>query len=156
MKQFNEIISVQVSVDMIAHQLREVIDKDFKHRDLLTEAIIATTKNDNTLGNIMGALAGYRLNLNFAVGDTVICSIPSRVVATQRNLQGRIEDSTKEKIGQCVVTDIDEFRSKEKVRVKFKQDSWYHDKTEEVEIWVDHTACDRIPTDEESPVETLQ
>ncbi len=73
MKKFNKEIEVKVSVDAIAEKLLSVMDKDFKHAELVTETIIGTSleKGIATMGMLYNALSGYTNEINFKIGDIV-------------------------------------------------------------------------------------
>jgi hypothetical protein len=69
MKQFNKVITVEVSVDTIANQLLDSMSMDFKHRELVAESIIGRMLNDNSLTFLYNSLNGYACDINFEKGD---------------------------------------------------------------------------------------
>lgn len=71
MKQFNQVITVEVPVNAIANQLLESMYPDFKHKELVTEAIIGRMMNDGSLSYLYNSLNGYPCNIDFQVGDEV-------------------------------------------------------------------------------------
>ena len=73
MKKFNKIIAVQVSVDSIAEKLFNEVNEKFAHRDLLVESIIGSS-NERQLGFIYNSLNGYSNDVNYTVGQQVICT----------------------------------------------------------------------------------
>lgn len=73
MKKFNKTITVQVSVDSIAEKLFNEVNEQFAHRDLLVESIIGSS-NERQLGFIYNSLNGYSNDVNYTVGQQVICT----------------------------------------------------------------------------------
>jgi hypothetical protein len=71
MKNFNQVISVQVSVNSIANQLLDSMSADFKHRELVTESIIGRMLNDGSLSYLYNSLNGYPTTIDFKIGDEV-------------------------------------------------------------------------------------
>ena len=72
MKEFNKTLNIEIEVDAIAQQLLQVVPEDFKHREILVEAIIGHThENPYKLGSIYQALNGFVKKINFEVGDIV-------------------------------------------------------------------------------------
>ena len=71
MKKFNKTITVEVEVDAIAEMLLKSMAPDYKHGEMLTEAIIGTSLEKKTIGLIYNSLNGYTNDINFKVGDVV-------------------------------------------------------------------------------------
>ncbi len=71
MKNFNQVVTVQVSVDSIANQLLDSMSSDFKHRELVAESIIGRMLNDGSLSYLYNSLNGYPTTIDFEVGDIV-------------------------------------------------------------------------------------
>jgi len=71
MKNFNQVITVQVSVNSIAQQLLDTMSPDFKHRELVTESIIGRMFNDGSLSYLYNSLNGYSASIDFQIGDEV-------------------------------------------------------------------------------------
>ena len=72
MKKFNQTISVEIEIDQIAEKLLSEFPADYKHREIVTEAIIGTTLSNGGIGLVYNALNGYKNEINFAVDDMVI------------------------------------------------------------------------------------
>lgn len=69
MKKFNEVISIQVPVDSIAQKLLDAVNVDFKHREILAEAIVGRMMNDGSLSYLYNSLNGYPCSIDFEIGD---------------------------------------------------------------------------------------
>ena len=74
MKQFNQVITVEVSVDSIAQQLLKTFSSEFKHADALAETIVSTSLDKGTISFLYNSLNGYSNDINFKVGDMITCS----------------------------------------------------------------------------------
>lgn len=159
MKQFNKDIEIVISVDSIANNLLNTFPEDYKHRELLTEAIIGSSLATGKLSYIYNALAGYTNDINFEVGDKVICtSEDRREVEWQRNEEGSEKtkrNSRNVAIGECEVLEINEYE-KYKLKVKFEQDSYYTEgKKETSEVWVDHRTCTKISVESKEAAQLM-
>ena len=73
MKNFNRIITIEVSVDSIAQQMLAQINPEFKHREMLVETIFgrALSEDESAISKIYNALNGHTQELNFKVGDKI-------------------------------------------------------------------------------------
>lgn len=91
MKKFNKTITVQVSVDSIAEKLFAEVNESFAHRDMLVEAIIGSS-NERQLGFIYNSLNGYSNEVNYTVGQQVICT------DTVYDYSGQNEDLTPKEV----------------------------------------------------------
>jgi hypothetical protein len=131
MKQFNQTITVEVSVDSIAQDLLNTMSPDAKHREIITEAVIATALQKDTLGYIYNALNGHLPYINFNVGDEVMCSA-SFYIGGERI-----------PIGQATVLEVNPYSS-EQLYISYG----YFDsdgKPREGKRWVGMQYCDRKP-----------
>jgi hypothetical protein len=148
MKRFNKTIGIEIAIDMIAKHVLDAMSPDFKHREILTEAIISTGMHSGTLGHVLGAATGYKMELNYEVGDEIICSEKGRTSSIRRGDDGIMTEYEKVTIGLCTVVEIDTYRPSKMVCVKFEQDHWHSDRKEEVKMWVDHLSCDKTPAED--------
>lgn len=73
MKKFNQVISVEVSVDSIAEQLLSQMNPEFKHKELVVESIIGPLLYKDNLSYLYNALNGYTNDIDFKVGEEVMC-----------------------------------------------------------------------------------
>ena len=138
---FNKEITVTVDVDQIFNRLVDTFPADYKHKELVSHAIVGTAINSEGIGYVYNALNGYSPELDFVIGDTVICSEKHRRVCT-RNEDGSWNKDWAE-IGECVVVDID-YYAKDKLKVQYQQHGY---NTEEMEITtasVDHKKCTKV------------
>ncbi len=73
MKKFNQSIKIEVSVDSIAQQLLSNFQPDFKHAELVTEALIGRmlTADMPALSHLYNSLNGFTNDINFIVGEIV-------------------------------------------------------------------------------------
>jgi hypothetical protein len=111
MKKFNEVISVEVSVDAIAEQLLGHIDPQFKHREDVVESIIGPLLDKNTLSYLYNALNGYTNDINFEVGDEVMCE--EKIYTFTRDANGEVSKEAKYiKLGRATIVGIEPFRKK--------------------------------------------
>lgn len=139
MKKFDQVITVEVSVNSIAEHLLSVIDPQFKHADMLAESIIGTSLEKGTLGYLYNSLNGYGNDINFKKGDKVICT---ETTLTHIPKDGALVQEWV-KIGECEVDEVDIYRS-DKLKVRYNKvnkqgESYIDDK------WVDHNRCQMIP-----------
>ena len=74
MKKFNETIKVEVSVDSIASKLLAMFNTEEKHAEKTTEAIIGNLLHARGLSQVYNSINGYSNDINFEVGDKVMCS----------------------------------------------------------------------------------
>lgn len=74
MQKFTEVIKVEVEVESIHQQLLSTFPEDYKHKEILAHAIIGSSLSANKLGFIYNALNGYSSEIDFNVGDEIICS----------------------------------------------------------------------------------
>jgi len=72
MRKFNKTLTIEIEVDVVAEQLLQVVSEDFKHREILVEAIIGHTHtNPYKMGSIYQALNGFVKQVDFEPGDKV-------------------------------------------------------------------------------------
>ena len=137
MKQFNKVITVEVSVDSIAQQLLSTFSSDFKHAELVAETIIATGLEKGTLTYLYNSLNGFSSDINFQVGDEVLCT--DSTYDFSLNASGAYEESHKP-IGACKIVEINPY-STTKVNIEFmktKRDGTQYKQTK----WISHSSCD--------------
>jgi hypothetical protein len=135
MRQFNKVISVEVSVDDIANQLLSTIAADFKHRELVAETIIGTSLEKGTLGYLYNSLNGYTNEINFFAGDRISCKSRER----REYVEGEMKWA---EIGDCDILEVNPY-AQNKLYVRWfdvKQDGTPTERTQ----WVDHLKCSRL------------
>ena len=141
MKKFNQVITVEVSVDNIAQQLLKTINPEFQHAEMLAETIIGTSLDKGTIGFLYNSLNGYTNDIDFQIGQEVTC--------TEQNY-GYVPDSEdnttytekRMSIGECKVIEINVYGQR-KLHVEF---SVLNSKGEPItkKVWVDHKTCSGI------------
>lgn len=143
MKKFNQVITVEVSVDSIAEQLLKTMNPEFAHAEMLTEAIIGTSLDKGTVGYIYNSLNGYTNDIDFKIGDSITCS--EQTYGYIQNLADENNTTFTEKrmpIGECKVIEINVYRN-DKLLVEFSK---LNSKGESVKAqsWVNHKNCSGI------------
>ena len=141
MKKFNKVITIEVAVDSIAEQLLSTLSPDFKHRELVVEAIIGAGVDKNTLSYVYNALNGFSPEIDFKVGDVVRSEHTEWMYPTEESRTKRNSVSTE--IGECKVIAIDLF-TKDKLKVEYVYQN-IEGKTDLNTTWVSHTKCSKVP-----------
>lgn len=150
MRQFNQVITVEVSVDSIAQKLLESINPEFKHAELLTEAIIGTSLDTGKISYLHNALNGYTNEIDFKVGDEIQINDTQY---TFYNKEGEIVESSVRGNGYVVgiVKEIDVYKSKKLFVEMYYVDRKTNNGNKEYYVetdssWVDHKDCNKIAT----------
>lgn len=143
MKNFNEVITVEISVDSIANMLLEQINPEFKHRELLVESVVgrALSKDKATLGLLYNSLNGHKSEIDFTVGDIVKPS-DLRVYGFWTPESITKKDTVYGVIEEATVIQIDVYAD-DKLLIAFdvpKSDGTTRKETK----WVRHTTCNKI------------
>lgn len=107
MKKFNRIIKAEVSVDYIANMLLSTLKEDNPHRELIAETIVGNMLKANKLHTLLGPMIGYKEEINFKVGDKLVCTASVYDYAGQayNSKNGR----NSRPLGFVVVKSIDEY-----------------------------------------------
>jgi hypothetical protein len=146
MKLFNQTITVEVSVDSIAQQLLGAMSPEFKHSEMVAEAIVGTLLDRQAISNLYNALNGFKADINFEVGDEIVLnttSIPARVYGYWTPESIERKSSVNGNITQARVLEVNEY-AVEKIRIAY--DVPQLDGSYKVsERWDNHTKWDRIP-----------
>ena len=79
MKKFNQVISIEVAVDTIADLLLANMNPDFKHKEIVAEAIVGRMMNDSSLSFLYNSLNGYPCTIDFKVDDEIKAVKPMRI-----------------------------------------------------------------------------
>lgn len=151
MKRFNQVISIEVSVDSIASKLLGTFPEDYAHKELLTEAIIGSSLEKDNIGYIYNALNGYSADIDFKVGDFVLCT-EEVYDYKEPSEEGRKRDKYRP-IGKARIKEINLYKS-DKLNVEY-----YHyssdGSTKLMTKWVNHKKCntDAAPFFDEEKVE---
>ena len=141
MKKFNKIITVEVSVDSIAEQLLSTMSPDFKHKELVVEAIIGTGVDKGTLSYVYNALNGFSPEIDFKVGDAIVTGQTEYMYKTEESRTTR--NSKPAAMEDCIVVGIDLY-SPTKLNVEY---TYYNQDgtTKRSTTWLKHTVCNKTP-----------
>lgn len=139
MKKFNQVITVEVSVDSIANLLLQSFAADFKHADIVAEAVIATAMEKDTLGYIYNALNGYPAIIDFKVNEDIVCEAYKYSYVLDQNDQ---REQKRVKIGAARVLEINEY-SHAKLKVEYETTT-KDGKGKTETSWVSHKECSKI------------
>lgn len=151
MKTFEQVISIEVSVQAIADKLLSTFDANFAHREMLTEAIIGTGIENGSIAYVYNALGGYSNEIDFKIGQIVECTDTVhnyRQKPLDPNLAVEVEqiiqyESGYHPIGKAEIIDIDIYK-RNKLKIKYTIiDSKGQPK--ETTDWVKHKSCSGIP-----------
>ena len=120
MKKFNQVISIEVPVDSIAQLLLDNLNPEFKHRELVAEAIVGRMMNDKSLTFLYNSLNGYTCDIDFCVGD-VVCTTPGNLRVYGYFTPESIEknDTIYGDILEGVVIEINPYAN-EKIKIEYK------------------------------------
>ena len=143
MKNFNKVITVEVSVDSIANQLLQTLSPEFKHREMVTEGIIGRMLSSDMhgLSILYNSLNGFTQEIDFQVGEVVKVENLNFYGYWFANTDGNLKES-REKVSEGVVKSIDIYSDK-KIELEFNvPDSKGQMKTNTQ--WVSHTNCSKI------------
>jgi len=142
MKRFNKTINVEVEVDSIAEKLLSMFNKDEKHSEITTEAIIGNLVAKERISDLYNAMHGYTSKLNFQVGEVVITeNLTCWCYPTE---ESRIKGSSESmKIDQATIVDIDEYADRQ-LKVSYFAPNKKGNEEERSE-WVRVKNCSKIP-----------
>lgn len=120
MKKFNKAIQIEVEVDAIAQKMFETIKTDNPHAEMIAEAIIGAAMNNDSLLLIYNALNGFTNEIDFKVGQEVVCNetIYQYVKVESTDGSDRWEQKTVP-MGNVVIKEIDIYRNSDKVQVEY-------------------------------------
>jgi hypothetical protein len=168
MPAFNKTIQIELDVDTINERVLDLLPEDYKHREVLSHAIVGAAMAAGNLTYLCKALHGYTNEIDFKVGDEVICTEkdrPDYYDAHQQNEDGSLRvpalDPTDEEyepnwkrrmvaIGKCRIIDIELYKDN-KLQVEYEWQSRQHGgtfKTERSTEWVSHKNCTRVPLED--------
>lgn len=167
MPAFNKTITIELDIDDVNKRMLDLLPGDYKHREVLSHAIIGSAVAAGNLGYICKALHGYTNDIDFEVGDEIICTEKDRVEVYDANLQSEdglplghiVGSSTPDyvpfwkrrtvAIGKCKIIEINLYKDI-KLKVQFEQDYGHAagPRKEQGTEWVSHRNCTRVPKDE--------
>ena len=144
LKKFGKEIQISISVDAIAEKLLDTLQVDYKHRTQVAETILGSLLEDSTrLGMLYNSLNGFSNDINFEVGDEILCSEETRLGTV--NTDGDYE-SIYGKIDIAKVIEVNPYADK---KIKIEYLTVNRDLTERTETkWVSHINCEKIAQEE--------
>lgn len=169
---FTDSIRIEIPIESIYKRLLATFPTDYKHRETLSHAIIgsAVSVSNGGVGYIYNALAGFTNNVDFKVGDKMMCTVKERYERYDANLEG--EDGTplaelaetsgggkpnwkyrEIMIGACEVIEINLYSSL-KLKVRFKSWGKYDERPVDKTMWVTMDTCEFIPVPEPEPTDS--
>ena len=165
---FNQSIKIEIEVNTIFDKLMDTFPVDYKHKEILSHAIIGSSVNSGKLGYIYNALSGFTNDIDFQVGDNIICieeEAWERYDGKQFHQNGEpradipVEDNTTEEykpdwqsrakqIGEATIVSIDLYATN-KLTVKYSgyENAWdcRNGNITTVTTSVDHRKCTKVP-----------
>lgn len=145
MKKFSQVISIEVPVQSIADLLLNNLHPDFKHKEIVAEAIVGRMMNDNSLGYLYNSLNGYHCNIDFEVGDFITTSgngLSHYACWTPESLEKR--STVHGYITEGKVININPYSDK-KLEIEFLAPDRNGDMKPQTE-WIKHTNWNRVNT----------
>lgn len=150
LKNFTEVIQIEVSVNEIAEKLLAKVNQEEKHAVLITETVIGCLLQDksmNQMSILYSALNGYTSEINFKVDEEVICSRkiynyqPKEDVLTSENESENFKEVHVE-VGICKIVKIDLY-AKEKLTIEYDYCT-SKGVISKRQMQVSHKECDKI------------
>lgn len=136
---FNQTISIEVDVDDIHKKLMGTFPEDYKHKEILSHAIVGSAMEHGGIGYIYNALNGYTNDVDFKVGDILVCESNDKKVYDPITEENKRPDWKWKPIGDCQVVEINIYKQS-KLRVEFQQKN-SEGKSEITSVWVNHKTC---------------
>jgi len=143
MKQFNQDITVKVSVDSIAQQLLEQMNPEFKHSALVVETLIGRmlTQDTSGLSMLYNSLNGYNQDINFEIGEKIALSDFSVYSYWGKNDKEEYIRSSKD-VQWATIKNIDTYADN-KIEIEYTvYDSLGNALTDTK--WINHSKCSKI------------
>jgi len=158
---FNQTIEIKVDVDSIYKKMMDTLPEDYKHKEILAHAIVGSAVRNGGIGYIYNALNGFTNDIDFRVGDQVICTAEERTEGYDANLEDVYGTPLKREfaeavseykpnwktrqvaIGKCVVKEVDMY-GENKLIVTFDNWNHYDKKNKPYDMAVDHKKCTRV------------
>lgn len=139
---FNEVIKIEVEVQSIYEKLLATFPEDYKHKEILSHAIIGAANTHGGIGYIYNALSGFTNEIDFKVGDVVLCTEQERNEFIEGDdVMVRHRKTKSVEIGKCVIKEINLYKS-DKILVEFTEAYNYDDSgTRTTTSWVSHKNC---------------
>lgn len=163
-QEFNEVITIEVPVQEIYKQMVSTFPEDYKHKELVAHAIVGSALRHGGLSYVYNALNGYSPDINFQVGDMVVCTSEDRHVwydSNQMDSKGNPLDQEASsvaakpnwkrrcvQVGNAKVVGIDLY-SPNKLVLEFETANHYDEnKYKFTQERVDHRTCTKVVLEE--------
>lgn len=134
LKSFDQTITIEIPVDVIAKKLYDTMDKSNPHAALITNTIIGFGLLNSTLTPLYNALNGWKDEVNITVGKTYTCP------ANRLNVYGATSDWKALPIVEVVVETVNEYTTaSDNIQVRFtyaKKDK--EGATDTATSWISH------------------
>ncbi len=142
MQKFNQVITIEVSVDSIAQQLLSNLNPDFKHRELVVESLIGRmlTADKSGISHLYNSLNGFTDDINFQVGETIVPENLSCYGYWETDTEGNRKRSDKN-IPYAQIKSIDKYADR-KIEIEFtvpNSNGVHESRTQ----WIHHTHCSK-------------
>ena len=143
MKKFDKVITVEVSLDSIAHNMLSKMDKSVINASEIVETILETIPLEK-VQYLYNALNGFSNEINVKVGELFYCNHlvyhPNHPTVKS---EGRKDCYMP--VGNCVVTDVNLY-SNDKVQIEC--DFWNRNGMQKERFWVRHQSLETFRNDE--------
>lgn len=147
LSKFDQVISIEVSVDSIYQKLMGTFPEDYKHKEILSHAIVGGAVQNGGIAYVYNALNGYTNDVDFQVGDLIISKSNDRKIYKIINEPVEIGKKPKydwdwQEIGECEVIEINMYATS-KLHVKFME-AQENGEMREKKCWIDHKKCTKV------------
>lgn len=141
---FNDVISIEVEINSIYEKLRDTFPEDYKHKEILAHAIVGSAVEHGGITFIYNALNGYTNDIDFKVGDVIMCEEEDKTVYVPPTEEKKA-DWKYVPIGECKVIQVGMYRNS-KLKVEFLNGRRGSEETFMETTWVNHKRCTRVKT----------
>lgn len=147
---FTETIKIEVDIQSIHEKLMDTFPDDYKHKEILSHAIIGSAVENDSLVYVYNALNGYTNDVDFKVGDLIVCTEEERrdrydanEPVVQSPHDGDYKPNWKYRdveIKECRVVEINWYK-RNKLKVEFQSYDRYSGELVDTQTWVNHKKC---------------
>lgn len=141
---FNDVISIEVEINSIYEKLRDTFPEDYKHKEILAHAIVGSAVEHGGINFIYNALNGYTNDIDFKVGDVIMCEEKDKIVYIPATEETKASWEYVP-IGECTVVQVGMYKNS-KLKVEFLNGRKSSEETFMETAWVNHKHCTRVKT----------
>lgn len=144
LKEYKEVIKVEISVNDIADELLSKMNPENNGNELIVETLIDNLRHSpEGLGQLYNSLYGRATNIDFKVGDIVECSRQTYAYRTEKDINSN--KTSYDELGVVKILEVD-MAATEKVRVEYHV---YNNQGVPLkqEMWVKHTTLNHTSKD---------